>query len=225
MSDKINKCQPMLEKYTHIIWDWNGTLLDDVELCFSTINALLEKRGLQPIKDISSYREIFGFPVIDYYRRAGFDFDKEPFEVPAAEFIERYHSDNRRFRLFDGAEEILAYVKAMGLRQVILSASEINNLRLQVGLFDIEPYFDEVLGISNIYAGSKVAIGREYVARNGIENAVIIGDTVHDYEVAQALGTDCILIANGHQRRHTLLGCGVPVFDEIKDIAGGARKA
>ena len=210
----------MLEKYTHIIWDWNGTLLDDVELCFCTINALLAKRGLQPIKDISAYREIFGFPIIDYYRRAGFDFDKEPFDVAAAEFIEQYHSDDSRFKLFDGAAEILAYVKAMGLRQVILSASEVNNLRLQVGLLDIEAYFGDILGISNIYAGSKVAIGREYVARNDIENAVIIGDTVHDYEVAQALGADCILIANGHQHRHTLLGCGVPVLDDLSDIAG-----
>ena len=211
----------MLEKYTHIIWDWNGTLLDDVELCFSTINALLAKRGLQPIKDIGTYREIFGFPIIDYYRRAGFDFANEPFDVPAAEFIERYHSDDSRFRLFDGAAEILAAVNAMGLRQVILSASEINNLRAQVGLFDIAPYFDAILGISNIYAGSKIAIGREYVARNGIENAVIIGDTVHDYEVAQALGADCILIANGHQHRHTLLDCGVPVLDDLRDIRAG----
>ena len=209
----------MLKKYTHIIWDWNGTLLDDVELCFSVINSVLTKRGLQPIKDINAYRDIFGFPVIDYYRRAGFDFDIEPFEIPAAEFIELYHSDNSRFRLFDSAAKILTAVKKMGMRQVILSASEINNLHSQIGLFGIKPYLDDILAISNIYAGSKINVGQEYIIRNKIENAVIIGDTVHDYETAKSLGVDCILVANGHQHKHMLLECGVPVFDNIKSIS------
>ena len=100
--------------YTHIIWDWNGTLLDDADWCLTIINTLLTNRKLQPIKDIDAYRDIFGFPVIDYYRRAGFDFDKEPFEIPAKEFISLYHSDGSRFRLFDGAADVLAAVNKMG---------------------------------------------------------------------------------------------------------------
>jgi len=104
----------MLNKYTHIIWDWNGTLLNDVDLCFSVINEVLAKRELQPIKDINTYRDIFGFPVIDYYRRAGFSFDTEPFEIPAAEFIELYYSDNSRFKLYDGAAEMLAASAGLG---------------------------------------------------------------------------------------------------------------
>jgi len=210
----------MAGKYTHAIWDWNGTLLDDVELCVSTINTLLIERSLQPIKDIDAYRDIFGFPVIDYYIRAGFDFEKEPFEIPAKEFIRLYHSDGSRFRLFDGAAGTLAAVHEMGVRQVILSASEANNLRSQTSLFDIERYLDDILGISDIYAESKVKIGQAYIAGNGIcgSQAVLIGDTVHDYEVSVALGVDCILIPNGHQHRYTLLECGVPVLNDIKDV-------
>jgi phosphoglycolate phosphatase len=201
------------KNYTHVIWDWNGTLLDDVELCFSTINSLLKKRNLPPIADIAAYREIFGFPVVDYYRRAGFDFTKEPFAVPAAEFIELYHSDNGRFRLYEGAVEALAAVDKMGLKQIILSASEQNNLRSQTGLFDIERYFDDILGISDIYAGSKTDLGQKYIDSSDIQKAVIIGDTVHDHEVAETLGIDCILIADGHQPKYKLRQCGVPVFD------------
>jgi len=215
----------MFSKYTNIVWDWNGTLLDDIELCFETINTLLTSRNLQPFKDIHAYRDTFGFPVIDYYRRAGFDFDKEPFEVPAAEFIDLYHRDDSRFRLFDGAEEMLASIKEMGLRQAILSASELNNLLSQVRLFAIEPYLDDIVGITNIYAESKVSAGQEYITRNGIvcEKAVLIGDTLHDYEVAKALGVDCILIANGHQHKHKLLECGVPVLDDITEIINAIK--
>ncbi|MCL2852144.1 MAG: HAD hydrolase-like protein [Defluviitaleaceae bacterium] len=209
-----------LNNYTTVIWDWNGTLLNDAQWCLSVINTLLANRGLKMIKDVHAYRDIFGFPVIDYYRRAGFDFGKEPFDVPAAQFIDRYHSDISRFRLFDGAAEVLATANEMGLRQIILSASELNNLRAQVGLFDIEHYFDEIIGISNIYAGSKLTIGQEYVARSGLDTGktVLIGDTVHDHEVAKALGVECILIPNGHQPKYRLLECGVPVLDDINDL-------
>ena len=102
-------------RYSHIIWDWNGTLLDDVELCFTCINILLANKNAPPIVDINAYRDVFGFPVIEYYRRVGFDFDKEPFEIPAAEFIKLYHSDDNRFRLFEGAMETLAKIRMMGI--------------------------------------------------------------------------------------------------------------
>jgi len=208
----------MLSNYAYIIWDWNGTILNDAEWCLIVINSLLGNRNLSPIKDINAYRDIFGFPIIDYYRRAGFDLDNEPFEVLAAEFIKLYHSDNNRFRLFDGAIKTFNSVNKMGIKQSILSASEVNNLLSQIKLFGIEHYFDEVIGISNIYAKSKVVVGQEYIARTGLDKnkAVLIGDTVHDYDVAKALGIDCILIANGHQHKHKLLECGVPVLDDIK---------
>lgn len=215
----------MASKYTHVIWDWNGTLLDDAEICMKAINTLLERRKLCPIKNIHAYRDIFGFPVIDFYRRAGFDFNKEPFEIPAREYIALYHSDNNLFRLFNSAVEILTAISEMGLRQVILSASELNNLRSQIKLFDIECYFDEILGISDIYAESKVNLGLEYIQRTGIDinKAILIGDTVHDHVVAKAIGIDCVLIAKGHQHKQTLLECGVTVLDDINGVVGAVN--
>jgi phosphoglycolate phosphatase len=72
--------------YRHIIWDWNGTLLDDKWLCIESINLVLKARDLQPI-DEERYSRIFRFPVKDYYKEVGFDFSTEPFERPAMEFI------------------------------------------------------------------------------------------------------------------------------------------
>ena len=205
-------------KYTHVIWDWNGTLLDDVGWCMNSINIMLKKRSLPIFKDAAAYHKVFGFPVIDYYRRMGFDFDKEPFEQLAEEFMNLYHSDSSSFKLFPDVKNTLAFMKASGLRQVVLSASELSNLRLQVKLLDVEDYFDEILGISNIYATSKKDIGLEYMARADIGKAVLIGDTAHDYEVAAALGVDCVLIANGHQSKSELATCGVPVLDDINCV-------
>jgi len=207
----------MLKKYTHVIWDWNGTLLDDAQLCFNVINNLLTNRNLPAIKDISTYKDIFGFPIIDYYKRAGFDFDKEPFEVTAANFIKLYHSDKSRFHLFDSAADVILAIKKSGLRQIVLSASDRNSLHSQMEPFDIKPYFDEIIGISNIYGTSKMSVGAEYMGRNNISKSktVLVGDTTHDFEVATALGIDCILIPNGHQNKHRLFKCGVPVLDNL----------
>ena len=57
-----------------VLWDWNGTLLDDVELCENALNRLLQRYGYPQRYDHEQYRAIFGFPVEDYYVRAGFDF-------------------------------------------------------------------------------------------------------------------------------------------------------
>ena len=69
---------------SHIIWDWNGTLFDDANLCRDIINRMLHARGRATL-DAQRYEEAFGFPVRDYYARIGFDFSEEPFELVLAE--------------------------------------------------------------------------------------------------------------------------------------------
>ncbi len=93
-----------------IIWDFNGTLLDDVDICVQCMNVLLAERGLQKL-DFQRYREIFTFPVRDYYREAGFDFSEEEFEIPAHQFIELYRDEIRKARLFDDVIPVLNYFR------------------------------------------------------------------------------------------------------------------
>ena len=111
-----------------IIWDWNGTLLNDLELCISTINKLLRKRDL-PVLDSNSYKEAFSFPVEKYYRTIGFDFDKENFSVPAGEFIEMYHNSINECDLHSNAYKILNCFRERGKRQFILSAMKRPSLK------------------------------------------------------------------------------------------------
>ena len=70
----------LINDFEHIIWDWNGTLLDDVDYCRSIINTILIKNNL-PQLSFDRYREVFTFPVQDYYKEAGFDFNKVSFEI------------------------------------------------------------------------------------------------------------------------------------------------
>jgi len=211
--------EKLLIKYNNIIWDWNGTLFDDVNWCVEVLNTMLSRRSIKTVAGIQEYHKVFCFPVIDYYRKVGFDFNKEPFEDLAVEFVELYHSkDKDKCSLHSGADEVLSLIKSMGIPQVILSASKINFLEMQINYFDIRKNFNEILGLSDFYAVSKIDIGLDYIKRTKITNAVLIGDTKHDYEVAEAIGVDCILIPNGHQSRETLMSCGVPVLSCITDV-------
>lgn len=204
------------KKYSHVIWDWNGTLFNDVAWCMEVINKMLVNRNITPLDSISAYQDVFCFPIIQYYKNLGFDFEKEPFEDLAKEYINLYHSANSgNCKLHDDSKYLLESIQDKNIKQIILSASETSNLLSQISKFNISHHFDEILGISNIYAKSKVDIGLDYAARNGLENGVLIGDTQHDQEVAKALGVDCLLVAAGHQSKKKLLTCGAPVLDSL----------
>jgi len=180
---------------------------------------MLCKRNIRTLAGLAEYQNVFCFPIVDYYKKIGFDFEKESFESLAKEYMALYHGPGGdRCPLHTNAKGVLKEFSDSHISQIILSASEKQNLLSQTSGYDIVPYFDELLGISDIYAESKVAIGIEYINRTPIDKALLIGDTTHDFEVSQALGADCVLIARGHQSKNTLSSCGVRVLDDIGDI-------
>ena len=188
------------KKYKHIIWDWNGTLLDDVDIVIDAMNNLLRRRGLPPLNR-KSYKHIFTFPVKDYYARLGFDFLNEPYEKLADEFTAEIFSNKYCYKLFPEVEGILEKVHCLGMSQSILSASLQDKLTEMVDTFGIGRYFEAVNGLSNHYAQSKIEAGKQCLSTLEIkmDEVILIGDTTHDFEAAAALGCDCLLIANGHQ--------------------------
>ncbi|WP_346855208.1 HAD hydrolase-like protein [uncultured Draconibacterium sp.] len=202
-----------------IIWDWNGTLLNDLDFCITTINKLLKKRGLNLVTH-DSYKAVFSFPVKDYYEAIGFDFEKEDFAIPAREFIDLYNAGVQNCALHTSVNDVLSYFKEKGIRQFVLSAMQedmlIKTLRHQ-GIFD---YFEGIAGLNDHYAVSKIERGQQLISEFGINknNSTMLGDTIHDFEVADQLGLDCILIADGHQSEERLQKTGVKVISELKDL-------
>lgn len=206
----------------YLVWDWNGTLLDDVPACIAVMDGMLARRGLPPLGGPERYRELFTFPVRDYYLGAGLDFSKEPFEALAAEYIGEYNERAKDCPLYPEAEAVLEELGALGLRQVVVSASQQETLREQVEHAGIAARFDALLGIPDSYGGGKEGVARRYFReRNAPPEAVLfVGDTVHDFEVARDMGCGCVLIAAGHQSRKRLEGTGAPVLDSLRELCG-----
>ena len=202
-----------------VIWDWNGTLLNDIDFCVSTINSLLKKRNLT-LQNRNSYKEVFSFPVKDYYRAIGFDFTKEEFAIPAKEFIDLYDSSVNNCKLHSTAIEILSWFKKKNTRQFVLSAMQQNMLEQTIKHNSISGFFEGVFGLNDHYAVSKIERGEQLISQFRIEKdkTWIIGDTIHDFEVAEKLGIKCILITDGHQTEKRLKNTGATVISELSEL-------
>ncbi len=203
-------------KIKHIIWDWNGTLLDDNWLSLKAINILLEKYNLSAIEK-EKYLEIFTFPVIDYYRKLGFDFDKIPFSVIGTEFIKEYNDRMYDAKMQDGALDILNYFHEAGISQSLLSAAKQKMLDDMMMFHNLEKYFIKVLGLTDHYANSKIDAGKSWIneLEYDTQEILLIGDTIHDVEVADEIGTECVLIAQGHTAYDRLKSSGKDVFHNL----------
>lgn len=202
-----------------IIWDWNGTLLNDLDFCISTINTLLEKRNLA-LLNRQIYTEVFSFPVKDYYQTIGFDFGKEEFEIPAKEFIDLYDSRVENCNLHNSAIEVLSYFKEQGARQFVLSAMKQDMLKQTLKHNSVFDFFEGIYGLNDHYAVSKIERGEQLISEFSIEKnkTWIIGDTIHDFEVAEKSGIKCILIADGHQSEERLKSTGAVVISELYEL-------
>ena len=200
-----------------IVWDWNGTLFNDLHLCFSCINRLLENHSLQPLPDIDAYRNVFGFPIVDYYQRIGFDFNQTPFSVLAKEYMEDYQSKSIHCSLYSDVMETIETVEEKKTPQVILSASKKAFLMAQIEQFSVKQHMDGIYGIEDIYAHSKVELAQAYRKENPRDELWFVGDSIHDYEVAQAIDAHCVLVASGHQAKYTLEKMPAPVVDQLSE--------
>lgn len=205
--------------YRHLIWDWNGTLLDDAWLCHQIINGLLRQRGLSAVTE-ERYQRIFGFPLEGYCRLLGFDLEREPYQVVSDAFNVEYEARRLECGLRQGTRGVLEAVRGRGVSQSVLSAYAQEALEEIVAHFGLRPFFGAVVGVDNGYGLGKVAAGLRRVAELGCApgQVLLVGDTLHDLEVARAMGVDCALIPSGHQGRDRLAAGGARVVDAPADL-------
>lgn len=211
----------MKKCYKHIIWDWNGTILDDVDIALLCINTMLRKRKMAEL-DIEGYRRIFGFPVIESYKILGFKFNSHAeWDAVSREFHEHYDESSPRAGLTKGVVAALDGIRRHNIPMSILSASELGSLEAMLTKHGIRHYFNRVYGLSDKYGGSKIDLGRKLLADIGMMpgEVLYVGDTDHDYEVSRVIGCDCVLYMNGHQDRQRLGGCACRKIESFAEFS------
>ena len=205
--------------YQHIIWDWNGTILDDAWLCVESVNIALAKRGLDPMTT-DYYQKTFDFPVIDFYRRLGFDLNKESFTELAVEYHGLYGHRWPECELQSGALPLLQRIADSAMNQSLLSAAPQYLIDEGLRHYQLQHFFTQTIGSQDNHAHGKIEEGKHLLKQLDVapDRALLIGDTTHDYEVAHAIGIDCVLVLGGHHHREKLQTCPVPIYDSLDEL-------
>lgn len=183
----------------HIIWDFNGTLLYDAQLSVDCDNYVFDVLGLPHIT-IDDYRAHMTMPVRNFYTSLGVDLAVYPYETISRLWLDRFNELAVSTGLTPGIMNVVRALHAAGHTQSILSASFEPSLREQCDHLGLTPYMTAVNGLSDESATPKTEIGRRQMQALGIapENAVLVGDMITDSELADALGTACVLVGWGH---------------------------
>jgi phosphoglycolate phosphatase len=183
-----------------ILWDWNGTLVDDFETCFQINHSMRLHYQLPPL-GVDGYRDSFGFPLEDFYLRTGFDLIQPSYAQLTQDFMSAYYHPQVQHQLFDDVIPILESLQNAGYKHAILSASRQERLEAMVQDMGIAHFFERICGVSNDAARSKYDSLKDLIASEALDphKTWIIGDTHHDLEIAQKAGFRALLIPRGHQ--------------------------
>ena len=200
-----------------VVWDWNGTLVDDAFIFVDIMNGYLSEFSL-PLISLSDYKNNFCFPVREYYKKLGFRLSIKEFEVLSVDFINRYKKNMLHPNLKNGVIDVLDFLKKNHCSQFILSAQEQTLLNFSLKHYGIKNYFDGVFGLNNNFAESKAALAKKKLAHVLARPVVFVGDTTHDFEVSSSVGGQCCLVSWGHNSLQRLKETKQPVVKNPKDL-------
>lgn len=202
----------------YLIWDFNGTIIDDIDVCIEIENEIIKKYiDRKPITK-EEYLNIFTFPVINYYEKLGFKWDNCSYDDISKIWIEAYKAREKDVKLFDGVVELLKKAQNKGIKNCIISASETEILKNQLKNLGVYEYFDEISGADDIYGHGKAERAKAFMKDKDPNECLYLGDTLHDLETANQMGIKCILTATGHQSKEVLLTGTKNVVDSIKEV-------
>ena len=202
-----------------IIWDWNGTIVDDASVFVKIMNFFLKEKKL-PLININQYRNLFEFPLINYYSKLGFDFKEEGFESLGGRFIEQYKKHRFSASLFPKIRHTLAWLDDYGCSQFVVSAQEHSLLSSAIKYYSLSDFFVAYYGVDNVLALNKLELAKKLKKKfiTSGDRVFVIGDTLHDLEVAKSIGAVSVLVSFGHYSRKRLINHGAFVCSSVEEL-------
>lgn len=213
----------------HVVWDWNGTLFDDVPLLVDSANAALAALS-GPRITVNYYRRHFGRPVHTFYESVlGREVTGDEWPRIDDAFHDRYDELIPGASLTSDAAVALQRVGERGLSQSLLSMWRHHRLEPQIRLLGIEHHFTRVDGLRGPAGGHKhphlsahIGAVSELVALDAPSDVVVVGDTLDDADAARAVGAACVLYAGGEHTEDRLASAGYPVVSTLLDALDAA---
>jgi len=208
-----------LSTYNFVVWDWNGTLVNDAWLCLHIVNNLLA-RYEKPTISQEKYENTFSFPVEKYYEKIGFNFSEIPFKQLGTEWMDAYKDSWQECALHDGAAGVIQTLRSNNINQAVVSAMDVELLHQCVRHYGILGNFLALRGLDHHYADGKEEVAAKFVSSFELDpqKILFIGDTLHDVQVAERVGADCVLYYSGHQSKKRLEQSGKRILGDLTEI-------
>ena len=203
-------------KYDYVLWDWNGTLLDDVCAALDCVNEMLDGLNRERI-GLERYCELIDTPIINFYYGL-FGTRDIDFNTISEQFHTAYGKRVDGLRLMPDAERMLGYIHGLGIKQLIVTSAHAGDVRRQISKRGIERYFECIIGADDKYARSKTERAQLYFKQLPQARLLMVGDTLHDLQTARALGADCVLLTSGHQGPSVLAAADCFVTDGLDTL-------
>ncbi|MFE2556800.1 HAD family hydrolase [Streptomyces sp. NPDC059352] len=211
----------------HLVWDWNGTLLDDTSAVIGATNAAFAEIGLEPIT-LERYRELYTVPVPKFYERlmGRLPTDAEWIVMDGA-FHRHYRPRAEGCGLTLGAAELLAARQDSGFTQSLLSLAPHAELIPLVRRHGIAERFVRMDGrVGDSTDGKSGHMVRHLAALSDVpaDRVVVIGDAADDAVAAAHVGAKAVLYTGGSHSRASLERVGVPVVDSLTEAVAVAEE-
>lgn len=206
-----------------ILWDFNGTVMDDMGASAGAVNAMLTKRNL-PLITEEWYTLHLIMPLQAFYASVGFDMERERIEDVSEEFQVECSKFERP--IFPEVLQALEDFSKKGYRQLLFSSLHHDILIRQAKERGIEGYFEAIVGRQDRLLGGKEAAVEAYFKANNLDpkEVLIVGDLTTDADMAKCVGSPCALICKGHQHRSVLEQTGAFVLDSAAEIQALAEE-
>ena len=207
----------------HVVWDWNGTLFDDLDIVVAAVNVSLRAVGAGPI-DADRYREVYQRPLHRFYETLlGRPVPPEEMASIDLDFHDAYHALLDQARLTVDARRAVDLVAARGQTQSVLSMWWHDRLVPAVRYFALDDYMLAVDGHRGPAGASKQnhlarhveQLVRLFPGRVESRGMTVIGDVTDDADAARAVGVGCVLYDGGSQPRAALEATGAPVASSL----------
>ena len=192
-----------------VVFDWNGTILNDVAASAAAMQKILDKLGDNRTATIELYRQHCSVPIRKTYESLGYSHlsNSEIIEINA-EWQKAYKNVEHKQILQDGIQSTINWLEDNRIPKVILS----NHMKpsIEKNLSRLNLNFDNILARNEQH--HMITVGKSQLLADYLETqsldpskAVIIGDTAEEFDIANSLGLQSIIITNGSVAKDRLL--------------------
>jgi len=186
----------LIKKHNRVYWDWNGTLIDDVDVCIDITNKFLDSKGSK-LMSRDFYLKNFTIPVVDYYKTLDLESKGITYEEITDSFVKNYKNHRSKQKLYEGVDKLLPELAKLEVEQLILSAAHTEELNEQLQKHNLYEFITEISGAGDYTAGCKLERGQALRKKYG--PGIMVGDTVHDIEIGKKMGLETVWVSKGHQ--------------------------